>query len=399
MPLLWTQRSNFGPGPRVFPALAYDSKRGRLVLFGGASQPATVFGDTWEWDGSYWTQMDDIGPAPRSGHAMAYDANRQVTLLFGGASGAANKNFGDTWKWDGEDWTQLADSGPIPRFSHAMAFDLGRGRALLFGGISSVGADGIPNVLQDTWEFDGEAWTQQEDVGPAARGSHTMAYDLSSGRVVLFGGNPARDDTWAWDGKTWVQIAEFGPPGRENAAMTGSPAGLILFGGAASQAVFGDSWEFDGKHWTQKQDIGPAARMGQALAFDSVRNRLVMFGGGAGSQGGDPPLLFRDTWECPPPPVSVTSLQFVPNPATVGQSIGCTLTLSHAVLTPTIVQITVESTNPAFTSVSVTIPAELTTFTAPYQIPQLILNGALEVTVSAQAAGTPPASTTLTITP
>jgi hypothetical protein len=60
---LWTQRSNFGPSPRVFHALAYDSNRGRVVLFGGNPDPnqANVFFiDTWEWDGSYWTQMDDM---------------------------------------------------------------------------------------------------------------------------------------------------------------------------------------------------------------------------------------------------------------------------------------------------------------------------------------------------
>src|SRR5215472_2396562 len=260
---LWTQRSNFGPSPRASHAVAYDSRRGRVVLFGGnPNQPATFFGDTWEWDGSYWTQMEDIGPAPRSGHAVAYDSSRQVTLLFGGAVAGANKN--DTWQWDGEVWTQLADSGPSPRFSHAMAFDPVRNTTVLFGGISSVNPEGVPSVLQDTWEFDGNVWTQQEDAGPPGRGSHAMAFDVFSGRVVLFGGNPARNDTWAWDGKTWVQIAEFGPPGRENAAVAALPTGLVLFGGAASGIPFGDTWEFAGKLWIQKQDIGPKARFGHA---------------------------------------------------------------------------------------------------------------------------------------
>jgi hypothetical protein len=69
---LWTQRSHFGPSSRAFLAVAYDSNRRRVVLFGGSRiQADTFFGDPWEWDGSYWTQMDDIGPAPRSGHAMS----------------------------------------------------------------------------------------------------------------------------------------------------------------------------------------------------------------------------------------------------------------------------------------------------------------------------------------
>ena len=196
---LWTQRSNFGPSPRAFHGTAYDSNRRRVVLFGGSrNQPGTFFGDTREWDGSYWTQMDDIGPAPRSGHAMSYDSNRRVTLLFGGTSvgaNAAGANANDTWQWDGEEWTQLADSGPSARFSHAMAFGPGRKSTVLFGGNSSVGPGGNLSFLQDTWEFGGEDWTQKEDVGPAARGSHVMAYDATGKRVVLFGGHPARSDT------------------------------------------------------------------------------------------------------------------------------------------------------------------------------------------------------------
>jgi hypothetical protein len=402
---LWTQRSNFGPNPRAFHAVAYDSQRGRVVLFAGGNpnQPATFFGDTWEWDGSYWTQMEDIGPAPRSGHAMVYDSGLQRTFVFGGAAAGANKN--DTWQWDGEEWTQLADSGPSPRFSHAMAFDPGRNRTVLFGGVTSVSPEGALSVLQDTWEFDGDTWTQQQDAGPPGRGSHAMAYDLSSGRVVLFGGNPARDDTWAWDGKTWVQIAEFGPPGRENAAMALLPTGLVLFGGAASGTLFGDTWEFGGKLWIQKQDIGPKARFGHALVFDFLRNRLVLFGGTAGNQGNDPSALLGDTWEHledSPPPVSVASIQIDPIIAAIGQIVTFTLTLNHAALTPTIVQIDF-ATLEGNASLSITIPAGKGTFTTPVHIPDVplpLLGRAQQVaTVSASVGGTPPASATVTVTP
>jgi len=47
--------------------MTFDSKRGRTVLFGGVGAGGALFGDTWEWDGSFWTQMDNIGPAPRVG--------------------------------------------------------------------------------------------------------------------------------------------------------------------------------------------------------------------------------------------------------------------------------------------------------------------------------------------
>jgi hypothetical protein len=64
---------------------------------------------------------------------------------------------------------------------------------------------------------------------------------------------------------------------------------MLLFGGKNDTTFFKNTWEWDGKHWTQRQDIGPAARAYAAMAYDSTRQRAVLFGG-AGSG------LFGDTW-------------------------------------------------------------------------------------------------------
>ena len=74
--LLWTQKQDVGPSARSDVAMVFDAARGRVVLFGGAGGAATLFNDTWEWDGENWTQYEDIGPTPRSRHAMAYDSKR-----------------------------------------------------------------------------------------------------------------------------------------------------------------------------------------------------------------------------------------------------------------------------------------------------------------------------------
>jgi hypothetical protein len=98
--------------------MAYDSSRGRTVLFGGAGA-SDVLADTWEWDGENWTQMADSGPPARSSHAMAYDVQRNQTVLFGGVGSDPQHFKGDTWGWDGSNWTQLADRavarGPTSR--------------------------------------------------------------------------------------------------------------------------------------------------------------------------------------------------------------------------------------------------------------------------------------------
>jgi len=285
---LWTQRSDFGPGQRTSHAMTFDSQRGRTVLFGGNSGDA-VLGDTWEWDGSFWTQMDNSGPGPRTEHAMVYDSVRQVSLLFGGrgpadpADPADSPDLGDTWQWDGQDWTQLADSGPTPRAQHGMAFDSARNRTVLFGGLARNQPD-----LVDTWEFDGQEWTQQADTGPPAAKHHPMAFDSAGARVLLFDGRSVT--TWSWNGASWVQIGAFGPSSRDAAAMTAAAGSIVLFGGRGFREV-GDSWRFDGTHWTQVQDIGPGPRSSHALTFDSTRGAIVLFGGlnGNGTLG--------DTWE------------------------------------------------------------------------------------------------------
>jgi hypothetical protein len=67
----------------------------RVLLFGGQGGTAD-FGDTWSWNGKHWTQVQDIGPGPRVFPAMAYDSDRSRTVLFGGSSQSGI--FGDTWE-------------------------------------------------------------------------------------------------------------------------------------------------------------------------------------------------------------------------------------------------------------------------------------------------------------
>jgi hypothetical protein len=305
--------------------MAYDTARGRTVLFGGNSVQ-TLFGDTWQWDGEDWTQVGDSGPSARVGHAIAFDSERSVLVLFGGRS-SGDALSSDTWQWDGEGWTQVADTGPSARAGHQLAFDGQRSRVVLFGGTAADAVHG------ETWEWDGQAWTQHEDIGPSARSDHAMAFDASRSRVVLFGGNvggTAAGDTWEWDGASWTQLADFGPSACAAAAMTFAGNAMLLFGGIDSLAttntsprLFGLTWEWDGQHWTQRQDIGPAARWGHALAFASDRGQVVLFGGAAVGPGDQAVRdhLLGDTWEAAgaaaPADTPPELASFTLNPATV----------------------------------------------------------------------------------
>ena len=341
---LWTQKEDIGPAPRLGHAMAFDVARARTLLFGGDCLDGGLRGDSWTWDGEAWTQVADMGPSGRRFHSLAFEAGRNRVLLFGGADGSGL--LGDTWAWDGADWTQLEDSGPSARQAHSTAFDAARGRIVLFGGNPGSEPAG------DTWEWDGESWTQVEDSGPPARSGAAMAYDQVRQRTFLFGGDGGDgiglSDTWSWDGQDWTQVADMGPPGCMDAAMVSTGGQLVLFGGISSAnsdplpKIFDDSWGFDGTHWTQRQDIGPRARHGHAMAFDSARRTIVLFGG-RGSFGAAPDLL-GDTWEhvateAPPGPgpgpapnyeATIVQLDLIPTAAAPGETVRAQVTLASA---------------------------------------------------------------------
>ena len=239
-----------------------------------------------------WTFKQHVGPRPRVAHASAFDTRRHRAILFGGDS-LSDGLFRDTWEWDGENWTQVADIGPPGRLDAAMVFDSRRTRAVLFGGI-----DGEQRALSDTWEWDGDDWTQMADTGPPARSGHAMAFDSSRARVVLFGGadeDTTFGDTWEWNGDEWVQVEDAGPGPRRFHAMTFDAARgrVVLFGGLSGPSAFGDTWEFDGNAWTQIADFGPPPCLGASLHFAGRRSRL--FGGASGLTG--TVAIFDRTWE------------------------------------------------------------------------------------------------------
>jgi hypothetical protein len=82
---------------------------------------------------------------------------------------------------------------------------------VLFGGVSSVDATLTPVVFGKSWEWDGKHWTQRQDIGPAPRWRHALAFDNKRGRIVLFGGLPvfAPQDPTLPDqvlGDTWEHV-------------------------------------------------------------------------------------------------------------------------------------------------------------------------------------------------
>ncbi|MDP3502666.1 MAG: kelch repeat-containing protein [Myxococcales bacterium] len=299
----WVQRITPQPTSAYATAVAWDSVRQRLVLFGGRGSTARL-AETWELGPSGWLQRTLVtSPPPRSGHDMAYDPVRQRVVLFGGFPDTTTTRLGDTWEWDGTTWTQRTPAtSPTARSGHRMAWDPLRNVVVLFGG--RVDGTTATSYQSDTWTWNGTTWTLAASTGPTAREGVAIAWDpgFTGGRLVLHGGlgnTGNRGDTFAWDGASWTTVAlTASPPNRVFHDMVYSPTlgKLLLFGGAtggsATATYFSDTWVFDRTTWTLLTPLTvPGVRSGHAMEWDPSRSRVTFIGGWNGS------TIYADQWE------------------------------------------------------------------------------------------------------
>lgn len=361
----WEDKTPLSASPpaRRDHAMTYDSARGRVMMFGGKSGSSGLLQDLWEWNGKTWANLTPSASKPiaRSMHGLVFDGSRNRLVMFGGDAGATWPPLPrqDLWEWDGTAWVDRTPAAPLPatRMGHGMVFDGGRGRVVVFGGLSNQPGGGNSVLFSDTWEWDGTSWLERAPLStkPTQHTNVLMVFDSSRKRSVVFGGLGGASDTWEWDGNAWsnrtpqpsspppaafqstafdpvrgravlmglekvwewdgVRWLAISPPGpapslRERAAAVFDPARkrIVYFGGLIGYASFKqDTWEWDGTTWSERTPAGPPpqARASHAMAFDSRRNRVVLFGGGtqvgliAIEGGGTLHLhgLRQDTWE------------------------------------------------------------------------------------------------------
>ena len=237
--------------PKIVALMAFDSKRQRILMFGGAGEGDLNDGKLNVLDGSHWHTLTDVASMTRSAGDLVYDSRRDRLVMFGGRNDQVT--FADTWEFDGKDWIQTWMSGPSLRSSAISSYDSDRGVTVLYGGFRPLAA------LGDTWEWNGKVWTMVTDKGPGPRSWPGLAYDQKRHRTVLFGGENEKgeffNDTWAWDGKTWSRIATGGPPARIQFAMEYDAARdrIVAMGGMSARGYYmNDVWEFDGVKWEPK---------------------------------------------------------------------------------------------------------------------------------------------------
>ncbi|MBL8733647.1 MAG: hypothetical protein JNN13_14850 [Planctomycetes bacterium] len=183
-------------------------------------------------------------------------------------------------------WTQTSPAAaPGIRRDGAMAWDQPNNRLLLYGGVTQTPS----TILAETWGYNGTTWTL---LNPATAGAprwgHRLVRNPATNRLLTFGGRSPTlsgfaNDTAEWTGSTWSTIpTPTAPSARYGYAMAFDSVRqvAVLFGGRTASASKNDTWEFDGVAWTERFPAhSPSPRQDAAMHFDASLNRTILFGG------------------------------------------------------------------------------------------------------------------------
>lgn len=120
-------------------------------------------------------------------------------------------------------------------------------------------------------------------------------------QVVLVNGGPERGkpadeplELWGWDGTQWSLLSadENGPTWRNWPAVAYDDVRdvLVIHGGLQTSDRFDETWEWDGETWTRFTATG--GREGALMTYDQDRAKMILFGGAAADFN-----IYGDTWE------------------------------------------------------------------------------------------------------
>lgn len=294
-----------------FPAIAYDGASGRAVLFNG---------ETWAYDtlNDTWTNLNPaVAPPVRSSAAMVYDNASGLMLLFGGIGNGILLNETWTYSLASNAWTNMSPAASPPaRCNHAMAYDGVRGKTVLFGGYRGFldRSNRSPeDHLDDTWTYDHgrNVWTNMSPLtAPPPREMHCLVYDSRNDDLVLFGGKRfaavhppwleevTLGDTWTYflGGNGWTNMSRSDPGRRTMAGMTYDSVEerVVLYGGFGGDGAI---WTYSSglnRWWSKTTTNVPSPRSYHAMAYDPRLNEIVLFGGRTGSY--HPFTFLNDTY-------------------------------------------------------------------------------------------------------
>ena len=284
---------------------------------GGGSGGRSFDGGVTPTDGGVVFRWTDLSPCHfpatvpygyRTTPMVAFDSDRGKVIVYGAYSG----NYSDLWEVDvttglRTDRTTCAYVDTIPEWNSAFVYDAGRKRVVLFPYSAST------DVRE--WDPVADVWTDRPtppgSAGAVPEGAANFAlYDPTGKRVIVFvvHTDTLSESIWAWDGVTgvWTLLEDTlpvsNPIGLPSMAFDADRGVIWGFGGVGSSNNPIDnlwSWNVATTAFTDltpatRPAAWPAARAGAGLVYDGTRGKLVLYGGMSGADAR------RDIWEWDP---------------------------------------------------------------------------------------------------
>jgi galactose oxidase-like protein/Kelch motif protein len=310
------------PPNRSQHAAVFDSRRSRMVVFGGSVASRGFRNDVWMLDVRgrvEWEHASPFGdpPSPRAGAVALYDSLGDRMLVFGGEDSTGDRN--DLWelRLQGRPrWRQLAPTGmaPTPRKLAVAMIAPGSSRAFIFGGdvarsettLYALTVAGVP-----TWRR-----VHSTGTGPPARWGIAACYVPTLSGFVLMGGSSPPEPEY-FDGSvdlwllavdslaTWSRLGPrypgAGPCGRVGAQLAYDAAlGAVILVGGEGWSCYSDRgivWalQLSDLHWAavEPSQDRPYSRNYAAAVLDPVQGRLLLHGGSFSPDGSEGR---GDTW-------------------------------------------------------------------------------------------------------
>lgn len=224
----------------------------------------------------------------------SFAGGSSVSLVAAGNGEVIGTNGPQTWRWDSLDpfgaWVATT-AAPVPfNATSARSTTRGAGTATIWDG-------------SQLFEWSGSQWVNVSWSGspPSANVSFSIA-GMPNGDILLFGGwnGAPSNETWLLDAtNNWTQLfPSASPPGRTAPALAydSTRGTVVMFGGGGSAAALGDTWEFDGSTWTQTSTGGPSARTAGALCYRQSTETMTLVGGLSGFPLTDAWNYVSGTW-------------------------------------------------------------------------------------------------------
>ena len=291
--LTWTQLTPTGgpPDPRSGAFAAYDRAADQMVVFGGDGNS-----DTWllKLSSLTWVQLENGTSAPHvaSRQPTTLDLRRH-RLVTASMQYPANLPYSLDLTSPTPTWTAMTVTGSAPYglWQTGAVYDSAGDRMIIPGGRS--GCCEIDSVFSLTFGAPNHWLNISGSPRPGARYGQVVLWDTPRARVLVAAGRGCQFYRDIWEMPTtgspnWVLIpaAEGTPASRFGhvAMVDAKRSRMLLFGGGDCDTTLHDTWSLslgDVPAWSPFPTAGspPARSFGGVAVLDSLRDRIVFFGG------------------------------------------------------------------------------------------------------------------------